>query len=254
MQAKSWSDFMTVSRPHRRHPTLRKLQVLPIVGVAILSTVSCSTESGAPIPSDPTTTLRRQVHADFNGPLSASSGEGGNSIEAPGLVPWNATFSSFVLCSTGTEAIELEGIRVREPVEPLQTLFYLRSVTLDQIRKTSSEDRGNFGTFYTAMGSPPRFAESYSTIKAPPGTYTTDVGGTEIREACDALDDLSLDLSLDRVPESGFTELEVVMRAGAAGGQISKLYIDYRADGRPYTLRVDWAMIACGTQVSKSMC
>jgi hypothetical protein len=225
------------------------------LAVAALFIASCSTQTTASNLLDPGPRLERVVHGDLDGPLSAGSGIGGNSIEAPGPVPWNATFSSFVLCSTLPEVtIALQRIRVREPVEALDTTFYLRSVSLADVDKTPPKDRSNLQTFYTALGRPPNFSDAYSTIDAPPGEYSTGIMGTSISDTCDAVEDFSLDVSLDRPPKSGFTELEVAMKVGAAGGKISKLFIDYLADGQPYTLRVDWAMIACGSQVSKSMC
>jgi hypothetical protein len=44
-------------------------------------------------------------------------------------------------------------------------------------------------------------------------------------------------------------ELLFVLDVGEQAGVIDAAWIDYHVGGKPYALRLDWKMVACGTKV-----
>ena len=180
----------------------------------------------------------RRHHLDGQGPLSATSGDGGNSITAPAEVPWYGSFGAFTLCSSDPGAeIELERVTYQAEIEPLDVQIRLRTVKADEIVMEGEEIVSEYLPFYTALGRPPHF-DGTETEYA--GTYSTKVAGRQITQPCTAGD-----------YRGGYTDLIFVMKVGKDGGNSPRASIEYRADGKPYTLDLRWAVTACGKAISR---
>lgn len=171
----------------------------------------------------------RVEHVNGEGPLQSDSSEGTTSVYAPKDVPWAVTFGSYLLCSTSGEAITLDGIRYHTPVEPKSVSLKLRSVTPRMWK--ASVDAGYIGA---ALGAPPHFQQ-----RKAPGHYADVRAGSRITQSCADQDQEG----------AGYTELLFVLDVGRQGGFIDSAWVDYHVGGKPYTLRLDWKMVACGSKV-----
>lgn len=171
----------------------------------------------------------RVEHINGEGPLQSDTSEGATSVYAPKTVPWAVTFGSYLLCSSSGETITLDGIRYDTPVEPKSVSLKLRTVT-PQMWK-ASVDAGYIGA---ALGEPPHFQK-----RKAPGHYADARAGSRITQSCSDQDQEG----------AGFTELLFVLDVGKQGGFIDTAWIDYHVSGKPYSLRLDWKMVACGSKV-----
>lgn len=171
----------------------------------------------------------RVEHVNGEGPLQSDTAQGTTSVYAPDDVPWAVTFGSFLLCSTSGEPIVLDGIRHHSPVEPRSVSLKLRTVTPRMWK--ASVDAGYIGA---ALGEPPHFVK-----RKAPGHYADARAGSRIAQSC---------ADQDR-EGAGYTELLFVLDVGESGGFIDAAWIDYHVGGKPYTLRLDWKMVACGSKV-----
>ncbi|MGW6906807.1 hypothetical protein [Streptomyces sp. NPDC054940] len=99
----------------------------------------------------------------------------------------------------------------------------------------ASVDAGYIGA---ALGEPPRFQK-----RKAPGHYADVRTGSRITQSCADQDQEG----------SGYTELLFVLDVGKQGGFIDAAWIDYHVDGKPYTLRLDWKMVACGSKVPQTV-
>ncbi|MEW2118093.1 hypothetical protein AB0945_23460 [Streptomyces sp. NPDC005474] len=176
---------------------------------------------------------KRVEHVSGDGPLQSHTDTGTTSVYAPKKVPWAVTFGSYLLCSTGGDPITIDGIRYRTPVKPESVSLKLRTVT-PQIWK-ATVDAGQIGA---ALGAPPHFEQ-----RKAPGDYQDARAGSRITQSC-----------ADQDKEgTGFTELLFVLDVGSRGGYIDTAWIDYHANGDPYTLRLDWKMVACGSRIPHTL-
>ncbi|AZQ40435.1 hypothetical protein EJ357_17250 [Streptomyces cyaneochromogenes] len=171
----------------------------------------------------------RVEHVNGEGPLQSDTAQGATSVYAPADVPWAVTFGSYLLCSTSGEPIVLDGIRYRSPVRPRSVSLKLRTVTPRMWK--AGVDAGYLGA---ALGEPPHFQK-----RKVLGRYEDARAGRRITQSC---------ADQDR-EGAGYTELLFVLDVGEAGGFIDAAWIDYRVGGKPYTLRLDWKMVACGAKV-----
>ncbi|MFD4144480.1 hypothetical protein [Streptomyces sp. NPDC058572] len=171
----------------------------------------------------------RTEHISGEGPLQSHTSGGVTSVYAPRTVPWAVTFGSFVLCSTNGEPITLDNVRYRTPVAPEKVSPQLRTVTPALWRKTV--DAGQVGA---ALGRPHHFLQ-----RKAPGHYEAFRPDRRITQSC---------AEQDR-GDTGFTELVFVLDVGARGGFVDRAWIDYHMDGKPYTLRLEWKMVACGSGI-----
>ncbi|MFE0252417.1 hypothetical protein [Streptomyces sp. NPDC059010] len=171
----------------------------------------------------------REEHVNGEGPLQSDTAQGTTSVYAPDDAPWAVTFGSYLLCSTSGEPITLDGIRYHAAVEPKSVSLKLRTVT-PQVWK-ASVDAGYIGA---ALGKPPHFQK-----RKAPGQYADARNGSRITQSC---------ADQDR-EGAGYTELLFVLDVGEQGGFVDAAWIDYQVDGKPYTLRLDWKMVACGSKV-----
>jgi hypothetical protein len=184
----------------------------------------------------------RTTHAEGEGPLSASSKIGGQTLLAPGdprvpwevdepyadpdHVPWQASFGANLLCVHDPDVtrIQLEAVRWTGPptAAPLEVATYLRTGQIEP----------NYGGHGNAFGPTPW-----------PGSWHDDDTAYEITQSCK-----------DTVPGSELTELVLVVTAGSAGAHIEETMIDYVAGGQPYTLVIKWQMVLFGEQVEDDGC
>src|SRR5690606_38644418 len=102
---------------------------------------------------------------------------------------------------TPGQKITLRDVAFDAEVEPLDVTPYLRIVGPDEV-----EGDGNArDTIGTAVGEPPNL---YGGERLP-GTFTTEIAGHEISHSCDELG-----------PDSGYTELIIVMKNDERGGYL----------------------------------
>lgn len=175
----------------------------------------------------------RVEHVNGEGPLQSDTAQGTTSVYAPREVPWAVTFGSYLLCSTTGEPITLDGVRYNTAVEPRSVSLKLRTVTPRMWK--ASVDAGYIGA---ALGEPPHFDK-----RKAPGHYADVRAGSRITQSC---------AEQDR-EGAGYTELLFVLDVGEQGGVIDAAWIDYHVGGKPYTLRLDWKMVACGTKVPEAV-
>lgn len=180
----------------------------------------------------------RIVHVDgLEGPLSASTGDGGYALEAPKRFKdtWFGTFGSFLLCSSQPGAyIELEGVSWRSSADapPRHVEPWIRVV--DDRTPPALPAR-------STRGLPWNLSSEY------PGKYSRQIEGRIIDQPCS-------ELTEDSHPEVGaprrYTELLLAIESDSNGAHVRELYIDYRAGGKAYRLVVKWNMITCGQVIS----
>ncbi|GAA3822318.1 hypothetical protein GCM10022403_064770 [Streptomyces coacervatus] len=194
-----------------------------ILAAAAATVVAVSLLTGWPFGDD------RVEHVSGDGPLQSHTDTGTTSVYAPKETPWAVTFGSYLLCSTDGDPITIDGIRYRTPVKPKAVSLKLRTVT-PQLWK-ATVDAGQIGA---ALGTPPHFRQ-----RKAPGDYKDARAGSRITQSC-----------ADQDKEgTGFTELLFVLDVGREGGYIDTAWIDYHVHGDPYTLRLDWKIVACGSRV-----
>lgn len=187
-----------------------------------------------------------RVHHDDSGkcgPLSASSGTGGVSIQAPKTVPWYGSFGSFVLCARYPgDRISLRDIEYEADVEPLEVRTYLRTVRKSQIAFGDDGSRtAETSGFVSALGRPPKFDDLDGQAV---GTFTSKINGHLITQSCEDAADQA----------NGYTELLFVMKFGKEGGHVPRASINYVSDKGPadsgqYILDLKWAMTGCATKI-----
>lgn len=165
---------------------------------------------------------------------------------APDAATWTGTFGGFVLCATepGTR-IEVQRVRHKASIKPVNVVPVVRTTAPDTLRGLKPAQRQEFLPTYTALGSPPEFAEPYAEVKLP-GVYSTQVRGWRVAESCEQTAALERQLNQGRVLSGPLKELMFVVTAGLRGARVDQVDIDYLADGRPMTLRLHWTMISCG--------
>lgn len=228
------------------HPqqATRTSPALGVASAAVLALVAaCSASPTAE-------TGRRAVHADGKGPLSASIGDGGNSLDAPQAKTWTGTFGGFVLCSLEPDTrIVVQRVRYRESIEPQRVVPIVRTTTPQRLRRLTPTQRSAYLPVYAALGSPPRFAEPYANAVLP-GQYSTAVRGWTVDQSCRQTRATETQLTRGRIPSHPLKELLFAVTVGPRGGQILQVDIDYLAGNRPMTLELPWAMVACGTAIS----
>ncbi|MFJ9968807.1 hypothetical protein [Streptomyces avermitilis] len=197
--------------------------VLTVAATAAAVAVTVSLLTGWPFGGE------RVEHASGDGPLQSHTDTGTTSVYAPKKAPWTVTFGSYLLCSTSGDPITIDGIRYRTPVKPRSVSLKLRTVTPEVWKATV--DAGQIGA---AVGAPPHFQQ-----RKAPGEYKDPRAGSRITQSC-----------ADQDKEgTGFTELLFVLDVGKQGGYIDTAWIDYHVNGDPYTLRLNWKMIACGSRI-----
>ncbi|MGW3118459.1 hypothetical protein ACWDBW_15195 [Streptomyces sp. NPDC001107] len=201
--------------------------VLVLAAAAAAVAVAASLLAGWPFGD------KRVEHVSRDGPLQSHTDAGTTSVYAPKKTPWAVTFGSYLLCSTDGAPITIDGIRYRTPVKPKSVSLKLRTVT-PQLWK-ATVDAGPIGA---ALGTPPHFQN-----RKAPGDYRDARAGSRITQSC-----------ADQDKEgSGFTELLFVLDVGRQGGYIDTAWIDYHVHGDPYTLRLEWEMVACGSRVPRAL-
>ncbi len=182
----------------------------------------------------------RTVHVEGKGPLSASNGHGGYAMTEPAEFEdtWRGSFGASLLCSLRHDGhIELEQVTwdVAPNAAPRSVHAWLR-VADSSIRPTSSS--------YGVLGLPwkPDHDPRY------PGEYTDKIADFTIDQTCD---DLGKEADQDTGNPRKFTELFVVIESDKNGAALNKTYIDYRFNGNPFRLIIDWTIIACGESIEK---
>jgi hypothetical protein len=173
-------------------------------------------------------------HPDGEGPLSASSGTGGNVLTQRAGTRYIG-FGSFMLCleETGQPArIERVGYDAR--VAPRRMDVLLRTVTPADI---ATGRRRQLTLVGSDGGRRPDFLQRRYT-----GVYSTRLAGVRISQPCQD----RRDRPVKGVPANGFQELMFVMSVDRRGAYVPRTWIDYTVDGRPHRLEMRWEMGVCG--------
>lgn len=178
---------------------------------------------------DPESAATRTVHADGDGPLSASSARGGKALLAPpGAESWTGTFGGLLLCATETSDIVLESVSHTLDPNPVRVRDFLRLVP------AASEQTGDELTWAPIYGS----VGQYQDLTTKHRGQVVPVADHRIEQQCQDGD------------EEGFTELLVEVDVNRAGGAVRETTIDYKADGDAFQLVVPWQMVACGSAIT----
>lgn len=167
------------------------------------------------------------THPAGEGPLSVA-GSGGSSILAPRTVPWVATFGWAYPCTTTGEPITIERIRYRFKARPRS----FRSLVFEA-------ERWRGATGFGSTKGTPEVNLARGDVR---GELLGDAEGFVVTEPCGKA-------SPDRL-----LQILTVLEVGARGGEVSDYAIDYSTGTGEYSLKVDFQLVACGTQTSPDMC
>jgi hypothetical protein len=226
------------------------------LALSLATTVACS---GQPALSpDAATPDRRLVNTGQQGPLTANKATGGFAADRPRGVPgrWFVSFGDFVLCSTEPHAgITIDSVRYapNSRAAPLRVVPMLRTFTVEEVGAATPERRRDYATYLGALLGRPPYTENYAAGFGGAGHFSAEVEGVHITQDCQDAAEANGLLSGGRAPNSNFVELVFVVTANREGGTIDRAWVDYTANGRARTLRLDWSMTACGTRV-RSLC
>jgi hypothetical protein len=175
---------------------------------------------------------RSSVHADGDGPLSASMpGSGGVTLNQPRHIPWYASFGTPLLCVTQDAEATIENVRYHEQIAPESTDTWLRQ--LPPARPGAASDTL---PIQSKLGAAP-FTDPGPNWLA--GTWRHDLHGATVTTPC---------ASAERK-----YELVTTMHVATEGALLDHIYVDYSVAGKAYTLRLDWSYVGCGTQ-TRSIC
>ena len=157
---------------------------------------------------------------------------GGQSFLLPRSRPdrWTASHGSFLPCSAG-DPVTLEGVRLAGDKQPLSVTPWLLSDTPEGSRNA---------TFGSVLGSPPDFSEPYSSGGLP-GNYTDEFDGAVIDDPCPS-----------QGVKDGDSEVVLALETDTAGARVPHWWIDYRVGEEEFSLRVDWAIVLCGTEILRN--
>ncbi|MDK1472965.1 hypothetical protein QNO07_05895 [Streptomyces sp. 549] len=176
----------------------------------------------------------RKTHREDEGPLSSQAYGILLSAHAPESQPWDAAFGGHQLCTTDGSAIEIENFRLKTEVNPLKKELRLRTLRPSDLRPGwEDEDSNMYNVKYSSVGRLPDTQDGRL-----PGTITQAKPGLKITQNCDQVE-----------IENGYTELFVQFKVGKRGAYMNNMWIDYRANGKPYTLDLEWGAIACGDDI-----
>ncbi len=197
-----------------------------LASLAVVGAVGGCTEAGK---SDGTS---RQEHEDGDGPLAASSTTGGKALNAPVRTPWTASFGGLLLCAKEQgDHIVISGVRYDTRPDPEVASTSVR--TVPPVAEQHAGKQVEWAPFYGLLGEPGDFRVAMR------GNYSS-VAGHVITAGCDA-----------NTTTEGFTELVTTLRVPATGAWVRRTFVDYEANGRPYTLVIRWEMVGCGTQTGR---
>jgi len=201
---------------------------LPLVWVTLFAALAaaCAADTDRS-PAAPVTNDR-----ELDGPLSVGDVRGGQSFLAPRSRPerWSASQGSFALCTTGPPVV-IEEVRA--------SARQGAALTVGAWVVSDVPASGEFGTFGSTLGSPPRFDQAYVDGPALRGTYRP-AAGTEVAESCPAP-------SL----RDGGEELVLTVETDRRGVDVPQFEIRYSSGDEAYSLPVEWAMVLCGTEARR---
>ncbi|TIC80189.1 hypothetical protein [Nocardioides sp. GY 10127] len=193
---------------------------------------------------------------DDDGPLSTSTVVGGGAVDPP--LGWKgsfeATFGSFVLCSTEEGA----SIRLTEVTFPSGApdgvTAWVRRVLPDDVAAVAPRNRHRrFTPVAFGLGAPPSFDQPYSSMR-PAGDYTDDVSAVTVDESCTQVHRAASALASGDVPTHGYDELMISVPSTHRGADVRGFSISYEADGRSYDVRVPWTMVVCDAKGTRRHC
>lgn len=209
----------------RGRPAAWYSQLAALTALATLLVASCSSTDHS---SDP-----RRTHQEGTGALSIRLLDGGQSLEPPGVIPWEATFGSALPCSTTGKKVTIEAVSYDEPVSPLEIKTLVRDVPA-AVDRASGEDGMPIGA---RIGPPTNFA---STPHKAAGSLSAKVKGLVVG-TCPAK---------HRDPNKRFIEFLTVMKVGSRGAWVKGINVNYRVDGKRFKLHSNWTYIACGSKIA----
>lgn len=173
-------------------------------------------------------------HDDGDGPLSASTGFGGATLDARPGISYGAWGANFLCLTEPGEPAVITRVRHEVRVEPLALRTYVRTVTPEDLA-TADPDHVVIGTA--------RYRHPEGRLREFVGAFSTEVAGTVVRQPCSERVDQEKGML-----QKGFSELVFEIKAGRAGAFVPRTYVDYTRGRREYTLVVNWQMGVCGTR------
>ncbi|MDK1473122.1 hypothetical protein QNO07_06750 [Streptomyces sp. 549] len=158
------------------------------------------------------------------------------SAHAPKTSPWDVAFGGHQLCTTDGSTIEIEEFRLETEVQALRTELVVRTLQSGDVPSGWEErdDAENFTTKSGGLGRLPDLEDGRLV-----GRFTQAKPGLMVTQGCDEAKEI----------KNGYTELFVQFQVGERGAYMSTMWIDYRVNGRPYTLDLEWGAIACGDDI-----
>lgn len=160
---------------------------------------------------------------------------GGNSADSPGTSRWDVTFGAAVLCRAAGGPVVLQSVRYETRVKPnsIRTVLRLAPSKAD---RDPTDDGSLTGSAY---GIPTKYKGTPSRAF---GTLLNSVSGFRVTQSCSGL---------DRNVDS-HTEMLTVMSVAETGAWTTGIVIEYKQDGKLFTVHSDWNYIACGSKTMSS--
>jgi hypothetical protein len=157
---------------------------------------------------------------------------GGISVDRPRDAgdTWSATFGSLIICTE--EPVTLLGAQAHLTEGDGDVRFMLRTVPVPQDRSGPSLDWAPVGS---QIGTPDQLHERdklrWQTL--------TDVAGSTFDEP-----------TCGSGRSDPFTEILTTIETGDSGAFVDRVDVRYEADGREFTLPVDWSYVVCGDAIT----
>lgn len=180
----------------------------------------------------------RTIHSDREGPLHDRLGGGGFALDAPRSPAgpqWAGTFGSILPCTeTGPPAV-ITAVRPHALVAPLKWEIVGRTVP----GTDTDHDLTPWAPLLMRLGTLREIAREQGGLA---GQVTKDLKSLQIPTKCGT-----------NLAHTGYVELVLTIWADAGGAAFEYLDVDYEWRGRPYTLRVAYYYILCGTEVTREV-
>jgi hypothetical protein len=156
----------------------------------------------------------------MGGPLQVNGSDGGVGVTALDGPRWSVTFGVTLLCNNSASQIEIVRVRPHVRVAAKGISF--------AVRRADAETR--VGPFVANVGRPETLIGTLFD-----GDLVPNVRDAVIEECGDA--------------PRPFTELLATIKTDRGGAWVDQLEVDYLSDGEPYTVRVEWDFVICGTAI-----
>lgn len=180
----------------------------------------------------------RTIHSDREGPLHDRLGGGGFALPAQKSSTgqrWAGTFGSILPCTESGPPAVITAVHPHVLVEPREWKVVGRTVPSTK----PDHDLTTWTPVLMRGGTLREIAREQGGME---GEITTDLKSLKIPTDCGT-----------NLAHTGYVELVLTIWADAGGAAFEYLDVDYEWRGRPYTLRVAYYYILCGTEVTREV-